>query len=162
MRSFDLIMVGAALVGLGGAACGQPTAGECSRAIGVYNGRYAYLTGTCEPTLQGRPLVLAKDDSTNTTKTMGSLSDVVTTEINLIGCRIGMRQNITAPGPTARLISTLKGDLQVSEDDSLSGQIARTEYMPDGTTVRCAGLYDATYTRDGITLGGAAQHALSQ
>jgi hypothetical protein len=71
-----------------------------------------------------------------------------------------MRQNITEPGPSARLISTLKGDLQVAEDESLSGQIARTEYMADGSTVRCAGLYDATYTRDGAVLGGAVQHAL--
>jgi hypothetical protein len=54
------------------------------------------------------------------------------------------------------------GDLQVSQDDSLSGQIARTEYMPDGTTVRCAGLYDATYTREGTALGGAVTHALQQ
>jgi hypothetical protein len=160
MRSFDFIMIGAALLGLGSVGCGQPVSGACQRAIGVYHGRYSFLTGTCEPTLQGRALVLEKDDLQSTIKKQTTLSDVVTTEINLIGCMIGMRQDITDTGQQ-RMKSSLKGDLEVGQDDSLSGQISRVEYMPDGSTVRCTGTYNALYTRDGAIIGSAAEHALA-
>ena len=162
MRSFDFIKIGTAVAGLIGAlGCGQPVTGQCSRAIGVYHGRYSFVSGTCEPTLQGRALVLEQGDLTNTLKKTITLSDVVTQETNLIGCTIGVTQQITDNSVAMRMISTLKGDLQVSEDESLSGTMLRTEYMPDGSTIRCMGLYNALYTRDGAVIGSAAERALA-
>jgi hypothetical protein len=91
---------------------------------------------------------------------MNYLSDSVTTEINLIGCTIAMTQQITVSQGTKK-ISELSGELDVEDASALSGMVTRTEYMPDGTTVRCTGNYNATYTLDSAPLGGAAQHALS-
>jgi len=160
MRTFDFTIICAALLGLWSTGCGVPVATECPRAIGVFHGRYTYMTGTCEPALQGRALLLESDDPGNTVRKVNNLSDVVTTEINLIGCTIGMKQDITDTLGTHK-IQSLMGDLSVHDGTALSGQIYRTEYMPDGSTVRCTGTYDATYTRDGAVLGGAAEHALS-
>ena len=159
MRSFDFIMIGATLLILSTAGCGQTTPPTCSRTIGVYTGRYQFIGGTCEATLKGRPLIFKQDDQSNTVTQMGSLSDVVTTEINFIGCTIGMKQDITDTG-RQKMISSIRGQLSVGEDDSLSGEVFRTEYMPDGSTIRCMGAYNAVYTRDGGTLGSAAEHAL--
>jgi hypothetical protein len=159
MRIVDSLIIGAALVGLSSAACGVPTATECPRAIGVFKGRYSYVSGTCEPSLTGRALLLESDDPGNTVRKVNNLSDVVITEINLIGCTIGMKQDITDTQGT-RKISSLSGDLMVHDASELVGQIQRQEYMPDGTTLRCSGMYNATYTRDGAVLGGAAERAL--
>jgi hypothetical protein len=162
MRSFVLIKFGAALVvgvvGLG--ACGQPTAESCPRAIGTFTGQYSFISGTCEPSFQGRELQLEKDDPGNTVRKVNNLSDSVTTEINLIGCTIGVKQEITDTAGVKK-ISDINGDLNVEDASALSGEIARTEYMPDGTTVRCTAQYNATYTLDGAVIGTAAQHALS-
>jgi hypothetical protein len=164
MRSIRLIKVGAAILGLGlgvaAAGCGQETVSGCPRAVGVFHGQYSYVGGTCEPQYQARTLSLGKDDPTNTTTTTNYLSDSVTTEINLIGCTIDMKQQITDSMGTKK-ISELRGELAVEDASALSGPITRTEYMPDGTTVRCTGQYDATYSLDSAPLGGAAQHALS-
>jgi hypothetical protein len=162
MRSIRLNTVGAAILGLGlvAAGCGQSTVSGCPRAVGVFHGQYSYINGTCEPQYQARTLSLGKDDPTNTTTTMNYLSDSVTTEINLIGCTIAMNQQITASQGTKK-ISELSGELDVEDSSALSGAVTRTEYMPDGTTVRCMGQYNATYTLDSAPLGGAAQHALT-
>jgi hypothetical protein len=159
MRSFVLNVVGAALLGLGWAGCGQPTATHCPRATGIFYGQYSYLTGTCDPSFQGRALLLDKDDPGNTTRKVNSLSDSVETETTLIGCTIAMRQEITDP-EGLRKISEVHGDLTVEDDATLYGELTRTEYMPDGTTVRCTGQYDAYYTLDGAVIGSAAESAL--
>jgi hypothetical protein len=163
MRSFSSIMMGAAVLGLGfvaAAGCGQSTVTGCPRAVGVFHGQYSYITGTCEPQFQGRTLTLDKDDPGNTVRKVNNLSDSVTTEINLIGCTIGMTQQITDTGGTKK-ISEVSGDLDVEDASALSGQILRTEYMPDGTTIRCSGRYNATYSLETAPVGGAAQHALT-
>jgi hypothetical protein len=161
MRIFDSLIIGAALMGLWSMGCGVPTAQECPRAIGVFHGRYSYVTGTCEPALKGRALLLESDDPGNTVRKVNNLSDVVITEINLIGCTIGMKQDITDT-QGMRKITSLAGELTVHDGSELTGQISRMEYMPDGSTVRCNGTYNATYTRDEAVLGGAAERALSQ
>jgi hypothetical protein len=161
MRSFVLIAIGAALLGLGSASCGQGAAESCPRALGVFHGQYSYITGTCEPAFTGRPLVMEKNDLSNTVKKTSNLSDSVTTEINLIGCTIGMKQEITDLVGSKK-ISEVSGDLEVEDASALSGRVLRVEYMDDGTTIRCSGQYNAFYSVDSAQLGGAAQTALQQ
>lgn len=159
MRSFFSIMTGAAVLSLISTGCGQEVATGCPRAIGTFHAQYSYLSGSCEQTFQGRALLLEKSDLDTTTKRVISLSDSVTTEINLIGCTIGIKQQITDV-EGARLISAIAGDLEVEDGTALSGQITRTEYMDDGKTVRCSGQYNAYYSLDDVMIGGAAQNAL--
>jgi hypothetical protein len=161
MRSFvsNVVVGSATLLCLVSLGCGLPVAEGCPRATGVFQGTYSYLSGSCEPSFKGRALQLQADDPGNTVRTVNNLSDSVTTEINLIGCTIGMKQEITDMIGN-RKISALAGDLMVEDESALSGRITRTEYMPDGATVRCTGQYNATYTRDGAVLGAAAEHAL--
>jgi hypothetical protein len=164
MRSIRLIKVGAAILGLGFgvavAGCGQDVVTGCPRAVGVFQAQYSYMNGTCEPQYQARPLSLGKDDPINTTTTTNYLSGSVTTEIDLIGCTIAMKQQIMDSEGTKK-VAELSGNLSVEDASALSGAITRTEYMPDGTTVRCMGQYNATYSLDQAPLGGAAEHALS-
>jgi hypothetical protein len=157
MRSIGLITVGA-IVGLSALGCGSPTAEGCPRAIGVFHGSYTYLDGNCGASLEGRALLLEKDDPGNTVRKVNNLSDSVITEINLIGCSIGMKQEIISAAMLK--LSDLQGDLEVEDESALSGVVEHHEYMPDGSTVRCTGHYNATYTLDNTILGGAAEHAL--
>jgi hypothetical protein len=162
MRSFCSIMIGAAALGLGfvAAGCGQSTAQGCPRAVGVFHGQYSYINGTCEPQFTGRALTLDKSDPGTTFRKDSSLSDSTNTEITLIGCTIGMKQEITDTAGNKR-ISEVMGDLDVEDATALSGEVTRTEFMPDGTTIRCTGNYNATYTLDSAPVGGAVQHALT-
>jgi hypothetical protein len=164
MRSFGSMLIGAAVFSLGlTSGCGQPTATGCPRAIGTFTGTYTFISGTCEPTFQARSLDLQEDAAGDTTNTTKTLSDAVTTEINLSGCTIGMTQMVTDPDGT-HLISQVRGQLAVEDESALAGMMSRTDYMPDGVAIRCTAQYNATYTLDGTaattTLGAAAQHAL--
>jgi hypothetical protein len=74
-----------------------------------------------------------------------------------------VKQDITDASGNKKM-SEISGELNVEDETALSGEILRTEYMPDGATVRCSGYYNATYTLDGAgassLVGGAAQTAL--
>ena len=159
MRSFVSIVSGTVMLCLVSASCGREVAEGCPRAIGVFHGQYSYLSGSCGPTFQGRPINIESTDTGEVMKTTNSLSDSVTTRINLVGCTIGMRQEISDM-QGMRLVSAIAGDLDVEDSTALSGQITRIEYMADGTTVRCTGQYNAYYSLDDVMIGGAAQTAL--
>ncbi|HEY2734419.1 MAG TPA: hypothetical protein VGI70_10565, partial [Polyangiales bacterium] len=112
MRSFRLIMAGAALLCLDAVGCGQPTATGCPRAIGSFHGAYTYINGSCEPTFEGRTLLLTKDAPGSSVSTENNLADSVTTEINLIGCTIGVKQDISDV-TSMKKMSEISGELNV-------------------------------------------------
>jgi hypothetical protein len=154
-----VVVAGAVLMSALGAGCALGE-GQCPRPIGAYRGTYTVLNGNCAEAM-GRDIDFSKDDQLSTVKTNNTLSDSVTTEINLVGCTIGVSQSVSdASG--VHMISSLNGDLNVEDEAALSGQLNYAEYMPDGTTQRCTSQVAASYTLQGTgALGAAAQHALA-
>jgi hypothetical protein len=137
--------------------------GQCKKPVGAYHAAFQVMDGNCTPPLS-RDLTLEADADQNTRITTTTLSDSVTTEINLIGCTIGVKQQIT---DTMGLVlkSRLEGELQVMGESAseLEGTLAYKEYMPDGATVRCASNVNASFTlSSSAPLGAAAAHALGQ
>jgi hypothetical protein len=138
--------------------------GQCPRPIGAFHGTYSIMNGNCTSTV-ARDLTLSRDDQQNTVGTVKTLSDAVTTEVNLVGCTIGVKQRITDPDGT-RLISDLEGELTVQDGSALVGTMNYVQYMADGVTQQCRSQVAANYTLAGATqaassIGAAAQHAIS-
>jgi hypothetical protein len=99
-----------------------------------------------------------------------SLSDTVTTEVNLIGCTIAVEQSIT-DAKDERMIAHIKGNLAVEDASALSGRLSYQEFLPDGTTQACSSEVEVNYVQQGTTaagtfvndgtIGAAAQAALA-
>jgi hypothetical protein len=167
MRSFrSFEMVGALCVLSSAALSGcVPGNGQCRKPVGEYHAAYTVMDGNCNQPLS-RDIVLDADADQNTRTTTTTLSDSVTTEINLIGCTIGVKQEIKdSMGLVVK--SNLQGELQVMGESAseLEGTLQYKEYMPDGATVRCVSNVNASYTlssNPGAPLGAAAAHALGQ
>jgi hypothetical protein len=170
MRSFcfyglsGTLVVGLiAMFGVHSTGCVQGQ-GQCPRPIGAFHGTYSIMNGNCTSTV-ARDLMLSRDDQQNTVGTVKTLSDAVTTEVNLVGCTIGVKQRITDPEGT-RLISDIEGELTVQDESALVGTMNYVQYMPDGVTQQCRSQVAANYTLNGgmqtaSPIGSAAQHALS-
>lgn len=159
MRSFCIHVVGAVVCGVLSMGCAQ-SGGQCPRPVGAYKAAFTPVSGNCTQ-FMGRPLVFDPNEKDVVTTMMKSFGDLVTTEVNLIGCTIAVKQDITDPDGV-KMIASLKGDLDVQEDTALTGRFTYFEFMPDGTTQRCASSVDVSYTlMDGSTLGAAAQAVLA-
>ena len=159
MRSFCIQFVGAVICSVLSLGCAQ-SGGQCARPIGAYKAAFTPVSGNCTQ-FMSRDLNFAQDDEPVTVRMMKSFSDLVVTEVNLIGCTVAVKQQITDP-MGVKLIATLKGDLDVQDETALTGRFAYQEFMPDGTTQRCASSVDVSYTlMEGGALGAAAQHVLS-
>jgi hypothetical protein len=161
MRSFLLNVVGAAILGASAAGCGQPVEDACPRAIGTFQGTYTVVNGNCAQ-LNGRPLMLNKEDVGNTTSDWSTLSDKTTTEVTLVGCMIGVTQRVTDPAGI-RVFSQLQGELMVEDASALSGLMSYSEFAPDGATLSCQSEVQADYRLAGNgSLGAAAGTVLGQ
>lgn len=170
MRSFCFYGLGGTVLGgliamlsMHSSGCVQGQ-GQCPRPIGQFHATYNVLNGNCTSTI-ARDLTLSKDDQQNTVGTNKTLSEAVTTEVNLVGCTIGVKQRITDPEGT-KLIADLDGELTVQDESALVGTMNYIQYMPDGMTQQCHSEVSASYTLGGASqastaIGAAAQHALS-
>jgi len=108
-----------------------------------------------------RDLTFEANDEEVTVLMMKSFGDLVVTEVNLIGCTVAVKQQISDP-MGRKLIASVKGDLDVQDDTALTGRFDYREFMPDGTTQRCASYVDVSYTlMESGTLGAAAQAVLT-
>jgi hypothetical protein len=172
MRSFCFYGMGGTVLGgliamlsMHSSGCVQGQ-GQCPRPIGQFHASYNVVNGNCTSTI-ARDLTLSKDDKQNTISMAGNLSEAVTTEVNLIGCTIGVTQHITDPMGTKH-IADLEGELTVQDESALVGTMNYVQYMPDGITQQCHSQVSASYTLGGASqtssstaIGAAAQHALS-
>jgi hypothetical protein len=159
MRKLVVTLIGTAWLGLGWWGCGQPVAVPCNRLTGVFHGQYRLQSGSCEQTFQGRALYLEKNATGTTIRRDINLAESVETEVTLIGCQIAVRQEISEPMGLTK-ISEVRGELNIDQDQTLYGELTRTEYMPDGTTPRCTGQYEAYFTSENAVIGSAAESAL--
>ena len=162
MRSFCIQVVGAVVCSVLAFGCAQD-GGQCARPIGAYKAAFTPVSGNCTQVM-ARDLSFSKDDPLVTVSMTSSLSDSVVTEVNLIGCTVAVKQTISdAKG--ARLVASLKGQLDVQDDTALAGRFDYQEFMPDGSTLRCASQVEGSYTLMGAAsngeLGAAAQHVIS-
>jgi len=159
MRSFCIQLVGAVVCSVLSLGCVQ-SGGQCSRPVGAYKGEFTPVSGNCT-TVMSRDLNFNPDDEQVTVSMIKGFSDLVVTEVNLIGCTVAVKQSIQDAMGT-KLIASLKGDLDVQDDTALTGRFTYQEFMPDGTTQRCASYLDVSYTlMNGGSLGAAAQHVLA-
>jgi hypothetical protein len=152
-----------AMISMHSSGCVQGQ-GQCPRPIGQFHASYNLLNGNCTSAI-ARDLTLSQDDQQSTSSTSSNLSEAVTTEVNLIGCTIGVKQRITDPMGT-KLIADLDGELTVQDESALVGTMNYVQYMPDGVTKQCTSQVNASYTLNGATqaasaIGAAAQHAVS-
>ncbi|MET0387382.1 MAG: hypothetical protein ABW321_15545 [Polyangiales bacterium] len=159
MQSFRFYVAGAAIFSVSLVGCAQGE-GLCPRPVGSFHGSWTIAGGTCARFV-GRDLMFREDSPLSSTIHTNALDGKVSTEVNLNGCSIGVKQWISDPQTTA-LMSQLQGDLSVEDESVLSGQLNYVEYMPDGTTERCRALVNASYTteRQG-QVGAAATQALA-
>lgn len=160
MRSFCIQLVGAVVSGVLAAGCAQG-GGQCSRPVGAYKAAFTPVSGNCTQ-FMSRDITFEATDEDVSILRMKTFGDLTVTEVNLIGCTVAVKQEISDP-MGAKLIATLKGDLDVQDDTALVGRFDYREFMPDGTTQRCASYVDVSYTQmNGGTLGAAAQAVLTQ
>jgi len=153
-------VVGAVFCSVLAVGCMQD-GGQCPRPVGAYKAAFTPVSGNCTQVM-GRDLNFMKSDEQVTVSMTKSLSDLVVTEVNLIGCTVAVHQEISDPMGVKR-IASLKGNLDVQDDTALTGRFSYQEFMPDGTTQRCVSDVDVSYTLMDAngTLGAAAQHVLT-
>lgn len=169
MRSFRCSVVLG--VALGALFTGCTANGQCPRPIGKFVGSYTPVSGNCT-NIKSRALLFNAEKESSSIDTLDSLSDSVTTEVNLIGCTITVEQSISDAQKT-RMIAHIAGDLDVEDENALSGTLAYQEFLPDGTTQACFSEVQVSYVKQGAaagvtaagtttTFGAAAEAALMQ
>jgi hypothetical protein len=169
MRSFrfNVVLVVALSALFGGCTANS----QCPRPLGSFVGQYTAVSGNCT-SIMGRTLLFDAERETSSINTLDTLSDSVTTEVNLIGCTVTVEQSISDSSKT-RMIAKIEGDLDVMDENALSGTLAYQEFLPDGTTQACASTVQVNYVKQGAaagvtatgnvtTFGAAAEAALSQ
>jgi len=168
MRSFRFSVV---LVVVVSALFGGCTAnGQCPRPVGKFIGSYTPVNGNCT-NIKSRALNFDMGKELSNIATDMSLSDSVTTEVNLIGCTVTVEQSVE--NAQNMPIAHIAGNLDVEDENALSGTLAYQEFLPDGVTQACASSVQVSYVKQGAsagvdangqvtTFGAAAQAALEQ
>ena len=91
MRSFRFSVV--LVVALGALFGGCTANGQCPRPIGKFVGSYTPVSGNCT-NIMSRSLLFDAEKELSSINTDDTLSDSVTTEVNLIGCTVTVEQSI--------------------------------------------------------------------
>jgi hypothetical protein len=180
MRSFRFIVVKVAASGalmsllaltavtasMGGCA---DNGGLCPRPVGNFTGTYTPVSGNCT-NIKSRDLAFSEDPQLSMRTTINTLSDSVTTEVNLIGCTIAVEQSISN-GKEKRMVAHLEGNLAVDDARELSGRLSYQEFLEDGMTASCFSEVEVNFVQQGavsgaaldstVTIGAAAEAALA-
>jgi hypothetical protein len=169
MRSFRFSVV--QLVALGAMFSGCTESGQCPRPLGAFAGTYRPVSGNCT-SVKSRDIVFSNDPEQSVQTITQTLSDSVTTEVNLIGCTIAVEQSIQTP-QTKLMIAHLEGDLSVVDSRALSGRLTYQEFLADGMTQSCWSEVEVSYVQQNVggtlsapgggqtTIGAAAEAALA-
>jgi hypothetical protein len=141
--------------------------GQCPRPVGKFVGNYTPVSGNCT-NIKSRNIQFEPGKELSILNTDKTLSDSVTTEVNLIGCTVTVEQSVSDPQETRR-IAHISGDLAVQDESALSGRLAYQEFLPDGQTPSCFSEVEVSYIKQGAgtvapglgnTIGAAAEAAL--
>ena len=168
MRSFRFSVV--LVVALSALFGGCTANGQCPRPVGKFVGSYTPVSGNCTQ-VKSRALTFDMGKELSNIATDTSLSDSVTTEVNLIGCTVTVDQKVS--NAMAMPIAHIAGNLDVEDENALSGTLDYQEFLPDGTTQACFSQVQVSYVKQGAaagvnaagqvtTFGAAAQAALEQ
>lgn len=168
MRSFRFNVV--LVVALSALFGGCTANGQCPRPVGKFVGSYTPVSGNCT-NIKSRALNFDTGKELSNIATDMSLSDSVTTEVNLIGCTVTVEQSVANAQDMP--IAHIAGNLDVEDENALSGTLAYQEFLPDGTTQACFSEVQVSYVKQGVaagvnangtvtTFGAAAQAALEQ
>lgn len=168
MRSFRFSVV--QVVVLGAMFSGCVESGQCPRPLGAFKGTYQPVNGNCT-NIKSRDIVFSSDPEQSVQTITQTLSDSVTTEVNLIGCTIAVEQSIQTP-QTKLMIAHLEGNLAVQDSRALSGRLMYQEFLADGKTPACWSEVEVSYVQQNVggtvatggmqtTIGAAAEAALA-
>jgi hypothetical protein len=134
------------------ASCGAEEI-KCSQVGGFYEPLYTPVQGTCGPI--ANPYRVPFDGGqggVNTDIRMFSNARV-TTEIVMKGCSLRMTQTVDVMGTVQ---SKIDGEtINIQNADELTGMVTMTRW--DNGVVACSGVYNARFTKNSVTIGGAAQ-----
>jgi hypothetical protein len=128
------------------------------------------VSGNCT-SIKSRDIVFSNDPEESVQTITQTLSDSVTTEVNLIGCTIAVEQSIQTP-QTKLMIAHLEGNLAVQDARALSGRLTYQEFLADGKTQACWSEVEVSYVQQNVggtvvtggnatTIGAAAEAALA-
>jgi hypothetical protein len=175
MRSFRFSVVKVVALGAvfssfnGSSGCAESS--QCPRPLGAFAGTYRPISGNCT-SVKSRDLVFSNDPEESVQTITMTLSDSVTTEVNLIGCTIAVEQSIST-AKEKKMIAHLEGNLAVEDARALTGRLTYQEYLADGMTQSCWSEVEVSYVQQNVggtvtlagggqaTIGAAAEAALA-
>jgi hypothetical protein len=134
------------------ASCGAEPV-KCARVGGFYEPLYTPVQGTCGPI--ANPYKVPFDGGiSGVNMDIRMFSNArVTTEIVMKGCSLRMTQTVDVNGAVQ---SKIDGEtINIHNAEELTGTVTMTRW--DNGQVACSGTYDARFTKNSVTIGGAAQ-----
>lgn len=134
------------------AACGAEET-KCAKVAGFYEPLYTPLQGTCGP-IQNPNRVPFDGGLRGVNMSIQTFPNArVTTEIVMKGCSLRMTQTVDVDGAVQSKIDGPIIEIQSAEE--LSGTVTMQRFA--NGQVSCWGMYDARFTKNAVTIGGAAQ-----
>jgi hypothetical protein len=127
----------------------------CDKVAGLYQPLYTYVDGGCGNIVN--PNMVPFDGGLHGVNTiMQNLANtLVTTDIVMKGCTVHMTQKVQNR-EGGYLQSQIDGErIQIQDQNRLSGRVAVSMYDATGAPM-CNGTYDAMFTKNGSTVGSAA------
>jgi hypothetical protein len=126
---------------------------KCATVGGNYQPLYTPLQGNCGPVANPNRVPFDGGRRGNAIKIENLPNGVVTTEIVMKGCSLRMTQEFANQGIT---LSRIDGDpIYIESENELSGTVSLMRFDANGQ-ITCQGLYDARFTKNLQTIGGAA------
>jgi hypothetical protein len=127
----------------------------CDKVAGLYQPLYTWVDGSCGNIVN--PNMVPFDGGLHGVNTiMQNLANIlVTTDIVMKGCTVHMTQKVQNR-EGGFLQSQIDGaSIRIQNQDQLTGRVAVVQYDATGTPM-CSGNYDAMFTKNGSTVGSAA------
>jgi len=126
---------------------------SCPTVGGNYQALYTPLQGNCGPIANPNRVPFDGGRGGNVIKIENLPNGQVTTEIVMKGCSLRMTQEFANDGS---VLSRIDGDpIYIDSANELSGTVSLLRYDMNGL-VTCQGVYDARFTKNLQTIGGAA------
>jgi hypothetical protein len=154
MRTFRTCLIAMLwAISLASAGCSSQNV-NCPEVGGVYMPLYTPISGTCGPISNPFPVPLNGGRKGVNMTIQGLPNGMVSTDVVMKGCTLRMTQTVQdASGHPA---SQLDGDpIYVDSANELSGTVSFMQFT-DAGQVACSGMYNARFTKNTTTVGGAA------
>ena len=139
------------MVGLGYGCGAEET--KCPTIGGNYQALYTPLQGNCGPIANPNRVPFEMGRRGNIIKIETLPNGQVTTEIVMKGCSLRMTQEFANGGA---VLSRIDGDpIYIESENELTGTVNLMRFDGAGQ-ITCSGVYDARFTKNLTTIGGAA------